>query len=204
MEYTPQMVQIKEVIIDLLKKTKRKGIAALITYLEESDFFEAPASTKFHGSYAGGLAEHSLNVYNALEFHYANLKDSDFNLPNIPDDSRIIVALLHDLCKINTYKMGTRWTKDDNNKWIEVPEYKREPLLAMGHAGKSIFIAQQFIKLSADEAEAIFWHMGAYDLSLYMTLNELGQAYSNNLLAFLLHQADMTCTYINENEQYLQ
>lgn len=193
---------VEGTIIQLLKMTKRKGINELISYLTNSDFFTAPASTKYHGAYAGGLAEHSLNVYTTLTFLYDNLADSDFNLPEISEDSIILASLLHDLCKVNSYHESFRWTKDEKNAWVQVPEFKREPLLPMGHGAKSLFIAQQFIQLTTEEALAIFWHMGAFDLSNYNTANEMSQAYNDNLLAFLLHQADMTCTYINENEKY--
>ena len=72
----------------------------------------------------------------------------------------------------------------------------------MGHGGKSVFIIQQFIKLSTEEAQAIFWHMGGFDISPYQTLGEMGTTYENNLMAFLLHQADMLSTYFLENENY--
>ncbi len=213
MKSDKKMKFAQDMIIKMLRETKRDGIEDLIAYMEKSDFFAAPASTRFHGDYPGGLAEHCVNVYNALVFHYENLKESDYNLPDIPEDSIVIVALLHDLCKVNTYHetwknekvyhdKGTKSDPGGKFDWKVTPGYKRDPLLAMGHAGKSIFIIQQFIKLSVTEAQAIYWHMGAYDLSLYNTLNELGQAYSENFLAFLLHQADMTCTYISENERY--
>lgn len=195
---------MKEYFISLLMKVKRDGIKDLINYLEESDFFEAPASTIYHGSYEGGLLTHSLNVYECLLFEYYNLQDSEFNLPKIDEESLIIVALLHDLCKVNCYIPSFRNVKNENTgKWEKVPCYRREPLFPMGHGGKSIFIIQQFIKLTPEEAQAIFWHMGAYDTSQYMTWNELGKAYENNLLAFLLHQADMKATYLSENENYL-
>ena len=197
------MENFKELYIDMLRRTKREGIEDLIAYLEGSDFFEAPASTQYHGSYRGGLLEHSLNVYNCLVFEYENLKDAEFNLPEIPEDSLIIVALLHDLCKVNCYVESTRNVKNEKTgQWEKVPYYKREPKMPMGHGGKSVFIAQKFIELHTFEAQAIFWHMGAWDTSPYMTLNELSQSYEMNLLAFLLHQADMKATYIVENENY--
>lgn len=197
------MEDFKKLYIDMLRRTKREGIEDLIKYLEGSDFFEAPASTQYHGSYSGGLLEHSLNVYNCLVFEYENLKDAEFNLPEIPEDSLIIVALLHDLCKVNCYVESTRNVKNEKTgAWEKVPYYKREPKLPMGHGGKSVFIAQQFIKLHVFEAQAIFWHMGAWDISPYMTLNELSQSYEMNLLALLLHQADMKATYLVENENY--
>lgn len=187
----------------MLRRTKREGIEDLIAYLEGSDFFEAPASTQFHGSYPGGLLEHSLNVYNCLVFEYENLKDSEFNLPEIPEDSLIITALLHDLCKVNCYVESTRNVKNEKTgQWEKVPYYKREPRMPMGHGGKSVFIAQQFIKLHPFEAQAIFWHMGAWDISDYMTKNELSQSFEMNLLCLLLHTADMKATYIAENQNY--
>lgn len=194
---------MKDFYIQLLKSVRRPGVDALVDYLEKSDFFEAPASTIYHGSYAGGLLEHSLNVYTMLQWYVANLQDSDFELPKISEESVIIVALLHDLCKVNCYHESTRNVKNEQTgKWEKVPCYKREPLLPMGHGGKSVFIIQQFIKLTPEEAQAIYWHMGAYDTSPYNTLNELGKSYEMNLLAFLLNQADMMATYIAENPNY--
>lgn len=194
---------MKDFYIQLLKSVRRPGVDALIDYLEKSDFFEAPASTIYHGSYAGGLVEHSLNVYTMLQWYVANLQDSDFELPKISEESVIIVALLHDLCKVNCYHESTKNVKNEQTgKWEKVPCYKREPLLPMGHGGKSVFIIQQFIKLTPEEAQAIYWHMGAYDTSPYNTLNELGKSYEMNLLAFLLNQADMMATYIAENQNY--
>ena len=196
---------MKQQYIKLLKSVKRPGIDKLINYLETSDFFVAPCSSMYHGSYPGGLLEHSLNVYNCLVYEYENLKDSDFNLPNITDESIIIVSLLHDLCKVNCYVESTRNVKNEQTgQWEKVPFYKREPLFPMGHGGKSVFIAQQFIQLTPEEAQAIYWHMQAYDLSNYNTLNELSQANTENLLCFLLAQADMKATYIVENEKYIK
>ena len=208
----------RDTIIDLLLSTKREGMDRLVKYLEASDFFYAPASTRYHGAYDGGLAEHSLNVYGALTFLSDNLtegvSDEDIMLPPLDESSIIIVALLHDLCKVNTYEPDFRNQKvysDNGSKsdpggnfdWEVVQSYKKNPKLPMGHGSKSVFIAQQFIKLTVDEALAIHWHMGAYDISMYNSLNEKGQAYTNSLLSFLLHQADMMSTYILENENYV-
>lgn len=185
-------------IIGLLKKTGREGIDDLIEYLKNSDFFYAPASTQYHGAFAGGLAEHSLNVLDVLISLLSFYKTS-YEMADIPESSLIIVALLHDLCKINCYKEDFRNVKNDKGVWEKIPCYKREPLFPMGHGGKSVFIAQKFISLTSEEAQAIFWHMGAYDISNYNTMNELSQAYNENPLAFLLNQADMSSTYILEN-----
>ena len=186
----------------LLKSTKRPGVENLIEFLENSDFYYAPASTIYHGSFKGGLVQHVLNVYNAIQYEYSGLAETDFNTPEIPEESLIIVSICHDLCKINTYHEGFRWSKDDNQKWEKIPTYKREPDLPMGHGGKSVYLAQKYIDLTDQEAQAIFWHMGPYDISNYMTLNELSQTFNDNLLAYLLNKADMTATYIMENENY--
>lgn len=193
----------KKGVEDLLLSTKIEGIENLIEYLEMSDFYYAPASTRFHGSWAGGLAAHALNVYNALLFEYSNLADADFNLPKISEESLIIVGICHDLCKIGLYHEGFRWTKEPpENQWVKIPTFERNPELPMGHGAKSVYILNKFISLSDMEAQAIFWHMGAYDLSNYMTMNDLSSAYESNLLAYLLNKADMTATYIMENESY--
>lgn len=195
---------VRDEIEQLLLSTKRHGINELLKYLDESDFYTAPASTQYHGSYEGGLAEHSLNTYNTLLFSYDNIKDNPgFALPEIPADSLIIAGLLHDICKVNSYVVSSRNVKNETTgQWEKVPFYKREPMFPMGHGGKSVFLLQTFMDLTPQEALAIFWHMGSYDFSPYNTANECGQAYTNNLLAFLLHQADMMTTYIVENELY--
>jgi hypothetical protein len=199
-----ETVSNQEYIIQLLNSIKRDGIDKLCNYLIKSDFFTAPTSSRYHGAYEGGLAEHCINVYNSLTYLYDNLIETEtLILPKISSDSIIIVSILHDMCKINTYHPGSRNVKDKiTGQWESVPTFDREPLLPMGHAGKSVFMSQQFIKLSVEEALAIYWHMGAYDLSNYNTMNEIGQAYREQLLALLLHQADMTAAYILENKSY--
>ena len=84
---------MKEEFINLLLSTKREGIEDVIAFLEKTDFFIAPASTKFHGSYEGGLLEHSMKVYEIL-------KEKVKHLPielEISDDTVKIIALLHDI-----------------------------------------------------------------------------------------------------------
>src|SRR5574344_2422992 len=156
-----EIAQCKDIYLQELRKTNREGIESLIEWLEDSDFFYSPASTIYHGNYAGGLCEHSLNVNNCLDYLYSNLKSSnEFNIPDIDMTSLKLVALLHDICKANTYIPGTRNVKNEQTgQWEKVPTFRREPKFAMGHASKSLFIAQKFIQLSPDEAQAIFWHM---------------------------------------------
>lgn len=193
---------LKNFIVDKLKSVDRSGIDALIEFLDNSDYFTAPASTKYHGAYEGGLAEHSVNVLDCML-----TLDETFNkvygMPKDDEGSIILVALLHDLCKTNTYHTKELWRKDSNGKWESYIGYVREPELCMGHGSKSVYLANKYINLSDKEAQAILYHMGAYDVSDYMTHNELGEAYSKNSLAYKLHAADMMATYVLENENIL-
>lgn len=198
----PEGLSQQEIFTQLLRKTHRDGVEELLEWIESSDFFYSPASTKFHGSYDGGLLDHSLVVCsNALQL-YGHYMRTFSATPHIPEESIIICSLLHDLCKVNTYETYMRNVKNDAGAWEQVQCYKRAPKFAMGHGGKSVFIIQQFMQISAQEAQAIFWHMGAYDTSPYNTWDEMSQAYNENMLAFLLHQADMMANYLQENTNY--
>ena len=151
----------KERFIELLRSTKREGIEKLIDFLEKTDFFTAPASTRFHMSCEGGLLQHSLNVYDCLaglgtttgdvqEFQAAGMR-----LDSIPQESIIIVALLHDLCKVNFYATEMRWRKDANNKWEQYPVYAVNDRNPYGHGEKSVMMASEFIRLTMEERYAI-------------------------------------------------
>ena len=180
---------------------KRPGIDNLLKYLEQTDFFDAPASTKYHGSYPGGLVQHCIDVYNALHDELAFIFGDNY-LSVYSEESIAIVSLFHDLCKVDRYVAGTRNIKDPVTKqWHEEPTYfYNQNAFEMGHGAASVFTLQKFIDLKDNEAQAIFWHMGAYDISNYMNLNGLGSAYSKNTLAFALHRADMMATYVTDNE----
>ena len=83
---------MKEEFIELLKSTNREGMENLLAFLEKSDFYRAPASTRFHGNFEGGLLEHSMKVY---EIFKEKIKNSGLNTP---EDTVKISALLHDIC----------------------------------------------------------------------------------------------------------
>ena len=178
---------------------KREGADRLLTYLEKSDFFTAPSSTRFHCSYEGGLCEHSLNVYDCLKDYLS--RDFVRNRYNLnPSEEKIaIVALLHDLCKVNTYVVSMRNKKDENGQWVQVPFYDFKEKFNYGsHGGKSIFIIQEFMKLDPEEQVAINCHMGAYDrMPGDFSLNN---AYAQFPLALALHIADVESTVILEHE----
>lgn len=182
----------------------REGIEDLLAWLETTDFYIAPASTIYHGAFQGGLLVHSYNVLiqylDELELHgIIDLasKDED-NLSMI--ESATICAAFHDLCKINTYEPYIRNVKNnETGQWEQVEAYKREPKFPMGHGEKSIFLLNQFMLLTPYEGLAIYWHMGAYDISPYKTLNECSKAWETEPMAFLLHIADMKATYLLES-----
>ena len=180
---------------------KREGAAELLSFLEnKSDFFTAPASARYHGSYAGGLCEHSLNVYHCLVDYLGRERVQELYGLEYSDESIAIVALLHDLCKIGCYKPGTRNVKDENGKWQTVPTYTFDDPLPYGHGEKSVYIVNGFIRLTREEAMAIRWHMG---FSGTEDARTVGQAFQKYPLAFALATADSEAAYFLENEDNL-
>lgn len=191
----------KKIVADNIQ---RDGIENLMEWLEnETDFFKAPASTRYHGSYEGGLLEHSLNVYERLVWEMEKLIGQGWEEIYSPE-TIAIVALFHDLCKIDRYVLVEKWRKDSDGQWesYDAYDYNREKA-EMGHGAQSVFYLQKFIQLSEAEAQAIYWHMGAYDISPYSTLAHCSETFKWNPLAFLIHRADMAATYVTENEAFV-
>lgn len=180
---------MKEEFLNLLSNIRREGIDELIQFLEKSDFFRAPASSRFHGNYEGGLVEHSLKVYEILK---DKVKNAIIDL-NINDDTLIIVALLHDICKANYYKIDYRNSKNELGEWVKVPYYTVEDSIPYGHGEKSVMMITEYMKLTSEEKYVIRWHMGFSEpKELYTTL---GMAYKKYPLALLLNEADLEATY---------
>lgn len=177
---------MKEQYIELIKETKRKGINKLIKWLETTDFFTAPASTRYHLARETGLLEHSLNVYQNLL-----VEDEGHDL-----DSLIIVALLHDICKANYYSVSERNVKREN-EWVKELYYCVDDQFPIGHGEKSVILIQKFIDLKEEEIAAIRWHMGAYEPKDNYTY--LNKAFEKYPLALYLHIADLKATYKDEN-----
>ena len=190
----------KEEFIEIFKEhVTRPGADALLDYLEnKSDFFTAPASARFHGSYAGGLCDHSVNVYHCLADYLARPRVQELYGLEYSDESIAIVALLHDLCKIGCYKLGSRNVKDASGKWQSVPTYTFEDPMPYGHGEKSVYIVNGFIRLTREEAMAIRWHMGFSGTEDPRTV---GQALQQYPLAFALATADAEASYFLENEE---
>lgn len=198
------MTNVKRFKKIVTENIERDGIDNLLEWVEhETDFFTAPASTRYHGSYEGGLLEHSLNVYDRLVWEMENTVGAGWQEIYSPE-SIAIIALFHDLCKIDRYVITEKWRKDENGDWeaYEAYEYNKEKA-EMGHGAQSVFYLQKFIQLTELEAQAIFWHMGAYDISPYATLVACSETFKWNPLAFLTHRADMAATYVTENEAFV-
>ena len=173
----------------------REGADKLLDYIEnKTDFFDAPASTRFHGAYEGGLLEHSLNVYECLCDFVNRPRFKEKYGFHFSDESLAIVALLHDLCKTNFYKTEMRNVKK-NGVWESVPYYTIADSLPYGHGEKSVYIISGFMKLNRDEAFAIRYHMG---FSGPEDANQIGRALEMFPLAFALCVADMEASYYME------
>ena len=179
---------------------KREGADKLLDYLiTKSDFFTAPASSKFHNDFEGGLLDHSLNVYHRL----VKLLESEYgeNWREVySPESVAIVGLLHDICKINYYKVSQRNVKNkDTGSWEQVNYYSVEDQLPYGHGEKSVYIISGFLRLTREEAMAINWHMGGFDERARGSFT-VSAAFREYPLAVLTHTADFLATYLDEKK----
>lgn len=167
----------------------RRGSAELLEWIQKTDFFTAPASTKFHCACEHGLVMHSVSVFNTMmEKHFDEDTDSL--------ESFAICALLHDLCKAQFYKVSSRNVKNEQTgQWEKVPYYVVEDSFPYGHGEKSVFLIERFMRLKLEEAMAIRWHMGGFDDGGGFAIS---QAYDRYPLAVKLHLADLESTYLRE------
>lgn len=175
----------------------RKGGGEFLEWLESSsDFFTAPASTRFHAAYECGLLEHSLNVYSDL-VHLV----SAYGLNDAySGETLAIVGLLHDVCKVNYYQVDAKNVKR-NGVWVQEPYYTVKDSYPVGHGEKSVIMLQEFMKLTRDEIFAIRAHMGAFDSSFKGGDSSVTKIFEECPLALLTHFADMAATYITESER---
>ena len=189
----------------------REGANEFLEWLKTTDFFTAPASSKYHLAIPGGLLQHSLNVFKRLRQVTPNWVGANYTIETLT-----LVSLLHDICKVNTYKEIRRNVKTyDKEKvataepnqvkhdatgnyiWESIPAYEIDDQFLFGHGEKSVYLINQFMKLTDEEAQAIRFHMSSWkhdDISL------VGKVYSANYLAFFLHVADEMATYLDEND----
>lgn len=175
------------------EKIKRKGADKLLAWLENQDFFTAPASTRYHAAYEGGLVEHSLNVYHVLMERFDPEKDSE--------ESFAIVSLLHDVCKTGFYAIEMRNRKNKQGQWESVPFYTIDDQFPYGHGEKSVYLIERFMRLTTEEAVAIRWHMGGFDEAVRGGSFALAHAYEKYPLAVKLHMADLEATYLREQRR---
>lgn len=190
-----ELEEQKEMILDLLRSTERDGIDKLADYLSDStDFFTAPASTRFHNNFSGGLAQHCLNVYENFK-SLLEIKGIEMS-----EDSIIICALLHDLCKCNTYVVETRNRKNEQGQWekYNIWATNKEVDIPLPHSSRSIAIIRKFIKLSIKEELTIFYHMGPYGGEDYEYRNMLKAANEKYPQTVLFYVADTIASYLDE------
>lgn len=191
---------MKEKFIEIYTEhISRPGADRLLEWLESSDFFSAPASTRFHLSVLGGLALHSVNVYERLKRLVAEEQEATGKLCGVTDETVAIVALLHDICKANFYDIEMRNKKNEQGVWEKVPFYVVNDSLPYGHGEKSVYIVSGFMKLSREEAMAIRWHMGYSDTDFKGGGYSVGNAFDSYPLALLTHIADLQATHIDES-----
>lgn len=193
---------------ELLLAVTRPGIDRLLEYIRKSDFYKAPASTKYHLSVEGGLLLHSLNVLAALQ---TVLTQSETD-PEIWEyrvagktvatttwESMKVMALLHDICKTFFYGTSTRNVKNEQTgKWEKAAFYTVNDRMPLGHGDKSVMIIKQYIDLTTEEMYAIWWHMGFTDSN---DTNTLHQAIEKYPIIWALHTADMMASTFMEGEK---
>ncbi len=200
---------------ELMAKIERAGKEELMDYIRnKTDFYYAPASTRFHLSCEGGLLQHSLNVYDCL---VAKLSSPVWNkfLKDVPEESLILMALLHDLCKVNFYVKGSKnqktydaekvaaadkWQVKHDEKgnfiWETVSTYEVDDKMPLGHGEKSVMLINCFMKLKTIEIFAIRWHMGyAEEKSQYNALSSSMEKYP---VVLALHEADLEASKLFE------
>ena len=195
------------------KYIKRDGLEKLLAWLEQTDFYSAPASTKFHLSVEGGLCQHSLNVFYAMvelcKKHWEKEGKEDdifngesldaegaFNMENIA-----IVALFHDICKANCYVKDWKNVKV-NGKWEQQEYWKWEEQFIYGHGSKSVYIIQQYMRLYIDEAQAIRFHMGGREDPLsQMFERQYAEVYEKSKFAVMLYLADCYASFLIETKE---
>ena len=172
----------------------RAGAQELIEWLEKTDFFIAPASTRYHCACDQGLVMHSLNVYHLLKKFCEDRSDGE------TDESIAICGLLHDVCKANFYSIATRNVKNEKGQWEQRPYYTVEDQFPYGHGEKSVWLIERFLRLTPSEAMAIRWHMGVFDDSVKSGGFAISHAFEKYPIAVKLHLADLEATYLIEKE----
>ena len=194
----------KEEFISIYKENiKREGADKLLEFLQKSDFFTAPSSTRYHGAYEGGLVQHSVNVYHCLKDYLSRPRTKELYGMDYSDETIALVSLLHDICKVNFYVTDYRNKKnEETGKWEKVPYYTINDTIPYGHGEKSVYILSGYFygdaRLTREEAFAIRYHMG---FSGVEDKNTIGRALEMYPLALALNVADMEASYYLEGSE---
>ena len=186
----------------LLMSTGRTGIDNVIEYLRKTDFYDAPASAKYHSNYETGLLDHSLMVYSIAEAFFEKMKLIDPELAiTIPEESIIISALLHDVCKVCFYKKTVKWKKDEHNDWIQYDGYEIEDSFPIGHGEKSVIMLLKIgLGLNPCEMLSIRYHMGFFGESNVEFKNAMKSSIKMWRLVVRVEGGDCSATMLFENE----
>ena len=192
-----------------LAKVDRPGADKLLTYIRKSDFYTAPASTRFHLSCPGGLLQHSINVLDALR----GLLDWNENeqiweyrvaghvVDSASDESVTLMALLHDLCKINFYSVRSHTVKNqETGQWEEKPYYVVEDQMPLGHGDKSVLLISKYINLTDQELYSIWHHMGFVGQD-YAALKSVDLSIQKHPMVLALQTADMMASKLMEGNE---
>lgn len=165
-----QIIAQKQNFINLCRDhIKREGLDALLDYLERTDFYYAPSSTRFHLNEEGGLCRHSLNVFEmacSIYDHQIAPAIREGRSPfkeEVSRESLAIACLFHDLCKVGIYFRTEKFRKDANGRWETYLAWDMKEEFPVGHAEKSLYIVRSYMRLTKDEALGIRWHMGMFD-----------------------------------------
>lgn len=193
----------KEFLSIFKEHIHRDGADKLLEYLlsEKSDFFTAPASTKYHGDYDMGLVTHSVNVYYCLKDYLSRARCLSEYKMNYSDETIALVALLHDVCKIKCYHKYLRNVKNEEGVWEQVAAFNFEDPEPFGHGEKSVFLISKFLRLTNEEAYAIRFHMG---FSEEGSGRNAGKAFEKYPLALALNVADMEASYFVDDKVELE
>ena len=205
---------------------ERPGWSNLMNYIQKSDFYTAPASSRFHLSCEGGLLQHSLNVYDALTGRLTYVVETDemvlqisgHTVATFKKETLAITALLHDLCKTNFYTVEYRnqktydkekvakanpyQVKKDNGGqfiWEQAPFYAINDKNPYGHGEKSVMMIEEFMKLTMEERYAIRWHMGMANVN-NNDLQSFNASCEKYPLVLLLHNADQEASHFMEEK----
>ena len=151
--------------------------SVILDKLVEIGFFEAPASTKYHGNYPGGLFDHSLMVAEEL-VRITDKLGIDWKRKRSP----FIVGMYHDLCKCDSYEKN-----DDGYVYSNHDSFP-------GHGEKSVMVLSTIHQLTEEEVFCIRYHMGAYEKEEWNYYDRAIRKYQNVLWT---HVADMSASKIH-------